>query len=154
MSVPEGMPLAISLAIALSTQNLKAEYLHVQNNKALEASSSIVEVVTGKTNTLTKGDKEIDTLYIGNTLYENVASRKAGEELELNRELMKLFQHCVLLNTEARMEMADSNEIDPNAPPLYYPSGSPVEVGLFKYLIRQVKEVPIQSILVERGRQY
>ena len=75
VSVPEGMPLAISLAIAFSTSNLKAEYLHVKKNKALEVSGSIVEVVTGKTNTLTKGDMEIATLYIGNTLYQDVNER-------------------------------------------------------------------------------
>ena len=91
VSVPEGMPLAISLAIAFSTSNLKAEYLHVKKNKALEVSGSIVEVVTGKTNTLTKGDMEIATLYIGNTLYQDVNEREDDEELELNRELMKLF---------------------------------------------------------------
>ena len=104
------MPLAISLAIAFSTSNLKAEYLHVKKNKALEVSGSIVEVVTGKTNTLTKGDMEIATLYIGNTLYQDVNEREDDEELELNRELMKLFQQCVLLNSDARMEMTDTNE--------------------------------------------
>ena len=29
-----------------------------------------------------------------------------------------------------------------------------MEVGLFKYLIRQEKEIPIQSILVDRQRRY
>ena len=154
VSVPEGMPLAISLAIAFSTQNLKAEYLHVKNNKALEVAGSIEEVVTGKTNTLTTGDMDIATLYIGNTLYEDVSKRGEGNDLELNRALLKNFRHCVLLNTEARMEMADSNDADPFAPPQYFPSGSPVEVGLFKWLITQEKSVPIQSILVERERAH
>ena len=148
------MPLAISLAIAFSTQNLKAEYLHVKNNKALEVAGSIEEVVTGKTNTLTTGDMDIATLYIGNTLYEDVSKRGEGNDLELNRALLKNFRHCVLLNTEARMEMADSNDADPFAPPQYFPSGSPVEVGLFRWLIRQEKTVPIQSILVERERAH
>jgi magnesium-transporting ATPase (P-type) len=146
------MPLAISLAIAFSTSNLKAEYLHVKNNSALEVAGSIEQVVTGKTNTLTKGDMDIATLHIGNETYFDVDKQLPGQGLELNRALLKTFQHCVLLNTEARMEMADTGE--KGAPPVYFPSGSPVEVGLFRYLIREEKDHPIQSILVRRERAH
>ena len=154
VSVPEGMPLVISIAIAFSTENLKKEFLHVKNNKALELSGSIVEVVTGKTNTLTTGDLEIDALYLGGTLYEKIMERSEANQPKIDPEVKKIFTNCILLNSDARMEMSDTNEKNPMSSPQYFPSGSAVEVGLFKYLMKHEKDVPIQSILVERERKY
>ena len=136
--VPEGMPLAISLAVAFSTENLKNEHLLIKNTEALEISGTLIDVMTGKTATLTEGDMRVGSLYIGNAMQDT-------SNLELNHELMKVFQSCLLLNTEARMEMGDDDH-------KYVPRGSPVEVGLLRFLIDQ--EVPVQEQLVERERLY
>jgi len=136
--VPEGMPLAISLAVAFSTENLKNEQLLIKNTEALEISGTLIDVMTGKTATLTEGEMRVGSLYIGNAMQDT-------SNPELNHELMKVFQNCLLLNTEARMEMGDDDH-------KYTPKGSPVEVGLLKFLIEQ--EVPVQDQLVERERMY
>lgn len=119
--VPEGMPLAISLAVAFSTENLKNEHLLIKNTEALEISGTLIDVMTGKTATLTEGDMRVGSLYIGNSMQDT-------SNLELNHELNKVFQNCLLLNTEARMEMGDDDV-------KYTPQGSPVEVGLLRFLI-------------------
>ena len=119
--VPEGMPLAISLAVAFSTENLKNEHLLIKNTEALEISGTLIDVMTGKTATLTEGDMRVGSLYIGNGMQDT-------SNLELNHELNKVFQNCLLLNTEARMEMGDDDV-------KYTPQGSPVEVGLLRFLI-------------------
>ena len=77
--------------------------------------------MTGKTATLTEGDMRVGSLYIGNSMQDT-------SNLELNHELNKVFQNCLLLNTEARMEMGDDDV-------KYTPQGSPVEVGLLRFLI-------------------
>ena len=66
--VPEGMPLAISLAVAFSTDNLKNEFLLIKNTEALEISGTLIDVMTGKTATLTEGDMHVGSLYIGNAM--------------------------------------------------------------------------------------
>ena len=136
--VPEGMPLAISLAVAFSTDNLKNEFLLIKNTESLEISGTLIDIMTGKTATLTEGDMRVGSLYIGNSMQDT-------SNLELNHELNKTFQNCILLNTEARMEMGDDEH-------KYIPSGSPVEVGLLKFLIEN--EFPIQDELVNRERNF
>ena len=110
----------------------------MRKNAGLEAAGSVSEVVTGKTNTLTTGDMEVATLHIGTYTHEGVAERKEGGafggEIEMHMGLFENLKLCVLLNTDARMEMADVGE--DGAPPEYKPSGSPVEVGLFRWLIK------------------
>ena len=136
--VPEGMPLAISLAVAFSTDSMKNEFLLIKNTEALEISGTLIDIMTGKTATLTEGDMRVGSLYIGNAMQDT-------DNLELNIELNKTFQNCILLNTDARMEMGDDDH-------KYIPSGSPVEVGLLKFLIEQ--EIPVQEKLVERERVF
>ena len=136
--VPEGMPLAISIAVAFSTDNLKSEQLLIKNMEALEISGSLIDIMTGKTATLTTGDMRVGTLHIGNALQDT-------SNLELNHELKKIFENCIILNTEARMEMEDEQG-------KYQPCGSPVEVGLLKFLIDQ--EVAVQEALIDRERFY
>ena len=106
----------------------------MRKNAGLEAAGSVSEVVTGKTNTLTKGDMEVATLHIGTYTHEHVDKRHEGGEIEMHVGLFENLKLCVLLNTDARMEMADVGE--DGAPPEYKPSGSPVEVGLFRWLIK------------------
>ena len=65
--VPEGLPLAISMAVAFSTKNLKDEMLLIKNTEALEISGTLVDIMTGKTATLTEGDMRVGSLYIGNS---------------------------------------------------------------------------------------
>jgi cation transport ATPase len=62
------MPLAISLAVAFSTDNLKNEFLLIKNTEALEISGTLIDVMTGKTATLTEGDMHVGSLYIGNAM--------------------------------------------------------------------------------------
>jgi len=136
--VPEGMPLAISMAVAFSTDNLQKEHLLIKNIEALEISGTLIDIMTGKTATLTEGDMRVGSLFIGGAFQDT-------DNLELNHELNKTFQTAIILNTEARMEMHDDDK-------KFVPQGSPVEVGLLKFLIDC--EIPVHESLVERERLY
>lgn len=62
--IPEGMPLVISMAMAFSVDSLKQENLLIKNLDALETSGQIVDVVTGKTATLTSGDLAVERMHV------------------------------------------------------------------------------------------
>lgn len=60
--IPEGMPLVISMAMAFSVDQLKEERLLIKNLSALETSGQLVDILTGKTATLTTGDMRVSRL--------------------------------------------------------------------------------------------
>jgi len=68
--VPEGMPLAISMALALSTDNLQHDNLLIKNLNALETSGKLTDIVTSKTSTLTKGKLKVTLVYTHNVMHE------------------------------------------------------------------------------------
>jgi P-type E1-E2 ATPase len=51
--VPEGLPLAVSIAMAFSIDVMKRDQLLVKNLEASEAMGTVTEICTGKTATLT-----------------------------------------------------------------------------------------------------
>lgn len=56
VSVPEGLPLAVSIAMAFSTDRLKEDHLLIKKLQALEDSGQIKYSVSGKTGVMTSGD--------------------------------------------------------------------------------------------------
>lgn len=65
VSVPEGLPLAISIAMAFSSDKLQDDHLLIKNLDSLETSGMLLDVMTGKTATLTEGKLEVTKLRVG-----------------------------------------------------------------------------------------
>ena len=65
VSVPEGLPLAVSLAMAFSIEKLKRDNLHIKNLASLETAGSLIDIMTGKTATLTEGVMNVGIFYSG-----------------------------------------------------------------------------------------
>jgi len=55
VSIPEGLPLAISIAMALSINNLKADQILIKNLEAIQTCAMLQDICVGKTGTLTYG---------------------------------------------------------------------------------------------------
>ena len=53
VAIPEGMPLAVSLAMALSIDRLKADSILIKNLEAIQICATLHDVCIGKTGTLT-----------------------------------------------------------------------------------------------------
>jgi magnesium-transporting ATPase (P-type) len=119
--VPEGLPLAVSMAMAFSTDKLKDDNLLLKNLECLEISGSLLDIMTGKTSTLTTGDMRVDKFYAGSG-FHNISN------LEINVDLFQTIQQGIILNSDARMEMSDETH-------QYVPEGGSVEVALMKFLI-------------------
>lgn len=59
VSIPEGLPLVISIAMALSISNLKDDNILIKNLESIQTSAVIHELCVSKTGTLTKGALEV-----------------------------------------------------------------------------------------------
>ena len=68
--IPEGMPLVISMAMAFSVDELKAQHLLIKNLDALETSGQLSNIITGKTATLTTGDMTVARLNVAGTTHD------------------------------------------------------------------------------------
>ena len=134
--IPEGMPLVISMAMAFSVDQLKGENLLIKNLDALETSGQVVDILTGKTATLTTGDMEVSRIHICDQTF-------AADGVQANLQVLQELERCVILNCDAHMQMNGQND--------YVPVGSPVEVGLLNMLIS--RNIPVQDKLMERERE-
>lgn len=136
VSIPEGMPLAISMALAFSIDRLKKDNLLIKKMEALETSGSLLDICTGKTSTLTTGHLVVRKLHIGQC-FQDVARP------EINLELFHNMADLIAMNTNARMEMNDEDA-------KYVPQGDIIEVALLNFLIDN--GYAVQDLMVKRER--
>ena len=54
VSIPEGLPLAVSIAMALSINSLKKDEILIKNLESVQTCAMLHDVCVGKTGTLTK----------------------------------------------------------------------------------------------------
>lgn len=78
--IPEGMPLVISMAMAFSVDALQKENLLIKNLDALETSGQLIDIVTGKTATLTTGDMQATRVHICGRTFD-ATSIEANQEV-------------------------------------------------------------------------
>lgn len=55
VAIPEGLPLAVSIAMALSISSLKNQQVLIKNLEAIQTCATVHEICLGKTGTLTTG---------------------------------------------------------------------------------------------------
>lgn len=59
VSIPEGLPLAVSIAMALSISKLKQDQILIKNLNAVQTCAMLHDVCVGKTGTLTQGNLHV-----------------------------------------------------------------------------------------------
>ena len=134
--IPEGMPLVISMAMAFSVDSLQRENLLIKNLDALETSGQLIDIVTGKTATLTTGDMQATRIHICDRTFD-------ATNIEANQEVLKYLWESMIMNSDAQMQMQGES---------YKPKGSPVDVGLLQLVSDQ--NIAVQDKLIERENQY
>jgi P-type E1-E2 ATPase len=55
VAIPEGLPLAVSIAMALSINSLKADEILIKNLESVQTCAMLHDICVGKTGCLTKG---------------------------------------------------------------------------------------------------
>ena len=59
VAIPEGLPLAVSIAMALSINSLKKDEILIKNLESVQTCAMLHDVCVGKTGTLTKGKMSV-----------------------------------------------------------------------------------------------
>lgn len=119
--VPEGLGLAVSIAMAFSIDKMKEQNLLVKKMAAAENLAYTTIICTGKTGTLTSGNMQVKKIFI------NGAYRSCEQgNFEISKAFLDTIASCVTLNNDAKIEMSD------NA--LYTPTGNKTEVAMLNFL--------------------
>ena len=66
VAIPEGLPLAISIAMALSINNLKEHEILIKNLEAVQNCGMLHDICIGKTGTITKGRMSVAAFHLYN----------------------------------------------------------------------------------------
>jgi magnesium-transporting ATPase (P-type) len=141
VAVPEGLPLAVSISMAYSIDTMKRDNLLVKNLEACETMGTVTDICTGKTGTLTCGDMTVNAMYTAK-LFTNVRENSTLYSIGLPTNVAELIQDCIILNSDARVEMSDDGR--------YVPVGNSIEVGMLKFL--QQSNIEVQDLLVQKSR--
>jgi P-type E1-E2 ATPase len=125
VSVPEGLPLSITLSLAYSVMRMKHDGILVKNLNSPEVMGNVEEICTGKTATLTKNDMKVTMFYTQSRLIKN-SRKNTLFNCELDERILELVKESILFNCEARVEMDECA--------YYVPVGNGTETGLLKFL--------------------
>lgn len=130
VAVPEGLPLAISIAMAFSGEAMRADNLLVKKNDACENLAFINNICTGKTGTLTTAEMTVEKFYYAGTTM-NPIENTTNQFLNIHLDKLEIIKSCIIMNNNSRLEMCNdeaSNE------PIYDPRGNPIEVAMLRFL--------------------
>jgi len=59
VAIPEGLPLAVSIAMALSINNLKKDKILIKNLESVQTCAMLHDICVGKTGTLTEANMSV-----------------------------------------------------------------------------------------------
>jgi P-type E1-E2 ATPase len=65
VAIPEGLPLAVSIAMALSINSLKKDEILIKNLESVQTCAMLHDVCVSKTGTITKGKLSVMKYHIG-----------------------------------------------------------------------------------------
>lgn len=102
VSVPEGLALAVSIAMAFSIKKMIEQKLLVKKMAASENLAYTNIICTGKTGILTDGNMQVKEYFIGG------ASRVFNpHDFDIiNDSVGKILANCIILNNDAKIEMS------------------------------------------------
>lgn len=120
VSVPEGLPLAVTISLAFSVMKMKKENNLVRKLDASETMGGANEICTDKTGTLTKNQMTVKEFYALDNIF---VGRPANFK---NLKTTDLLTEGVLFNCSARLEKDDKGK--------YVPKGNCTEQGLIHFL--------------------
>ena len=101
VAIPEGLPMAVVIALAFTLQKMKEENSFVKHLDATETMGNVNNICTDKTGTLTEGDMSINKIFISLKDYE------IEESQNINSDSLKLISEVIIHNITAHSEKKD-----------------------------------------------
>jgi len=128
VSIPEGLPVAVSIAMAMSTNSLKKDKILIKKLESVQKCAMLHDVCVGKTGTLTESKITVKSYQITNDkrAIENDTEMYPeffNKQLEIQGDLKDIIKESIISNTDVRIE-TDNKECR------YVPKGQAIEVGL------------------------
>ena len=121
VAVPEGLPLAVTIALAFSVMKMKKENNLVRKLHASETMGGANEICTDKTGTLTKNKMSVIKFWTQDHIY-------SGRPINFNEfPVADLLAEGVLFNCSARIERNSNGKLKTK--------GNCTEQGLIKFLM-------------------
>ncbi len=136
VSVPEGLPMMITLVLSSNMKRMLKDNVLVRKLTGIETAGSLNILFTDKTGTLTKGELEVVGVMFGNLDYY-----KEKKRLKSSVTYYNLLKKCILSNTNCVFDDDKNVWIGGNATDKalvnYIESGN--------YSVKKLKEVPFDS---------
>jgi len=112
VAVPEGLPLAVTLALAYSMFKMMKDQNLVRHLAACETMGGATCICSDKTGTLTQNRMTVTKLWMAGSLYEEIPTSKTG----LSDKVLQYLNEGIAINSSAYIEKRDDG-------------GAPVFVG-------------------------
>ena len=150
VAIPEGLPLAVSVAMALSITRMKKDKILIKNIGAVQRCAILHDICVSKTGTLTEGEMHVASFQLvsQNQVHDNDIIKGPtafNEDLEINVDLKDLIKEAITMNTDARIEIGE----DEDGTYKYLAKGQATEVGMIDFLLENGEDV--QSLFVRRN---
>jgi len=134
MAIPEGLPLAVTIALQFSLSVLSNVYhALVIKPEATEQMGGCTEICSDKTGTLTQNCMTTMAVWVEGEFYDEYDARDAGKGPQhgVVKQLgsMSEVAEAILINSSARYSTDPKTNVTALA-------GNPTELGLFSYLIQ------------------
>lgn len=127
-AIPEGLSSIIVIILSIGMNEMVKKNLLIKKMASVETLGSVDVVCAGKTNSLTKNDMKVESIYINNNLY------KVGDVI-LNDDL---FNKCIYF---CNSEIADNNDYIEND----------IDIALCEYLKNINYEVENNNLKIEEN---
>lgn len=133
VAIPEGLPLAVSIAMALSINKLKNDEILIKNVDAVQTAAMIHDVCVGKSGIITTGEMHVGKFQFCDSAeahlndWENEGD-KFCKSFDIQSDLKNLIIESIVANSDVRMEINDSLMT-------YEPHGDSIEVAMMNFLI-------------------
>ena len=144
VAIPEGLPLAVSIAMALSITKLKNDEILIKNVESIQSAAMLHDLCVGKTGTMTKGKMSVKKYQLCNmkNLHDHdrdTEPDKFTNKLDINQGLTQLVKECIISNTDVRVE---TNDLEFK----YEPKGQALEVGMIEFLVDNDEDIQANFI--------
>lgn len=152
VAIPEGLPLAVSIAMSLSINNLKNEKILIKNMEGVQTCAMLHDVCVGKTGTITSGEMHVVAFHVGQSEQAETNPRGTAyfnDQFELQGELKNLIKDSIVANSDVRIETNDT-DVSVNNPPTFEPHGGDLEVGMMTFLVDNKEQ--IMDLFIDRNR--
>lgn len=148
VAIPEGLPLAVTIALAFSSKKMQKLENLVREIKSAETMGGATHICTDKTGTLTKNEMTVRAAMAiekviqvqGN---EDVQQEAFVQESKRHFENLRIGTHTVwdilmegvLWNSSAWFDLVNKNKENEEDPNIYTVKGNCTEQGIFNYLM-------------------